>query len=837
MPGVNAREGERSWVVPGLFGAAMAVAALAWYGRMRHPSYIRQVLLTALLAPAVLVGSLAMLGPTWPKLRAAVSGWPARVFLAGVWAHALLAWASLLWTTNAGATLDRSVTLTTLAMWGTGWLLAGASGEWKRLAGAHLAAGGLVAAVGTLSYLALMAVGRAPARLSVPIGNPNTVAVLMFFPIAGAVALLVHGARDARAWPWPGVGALGLAVTGVATFVFAWSRSGFVGITAGLLVLGLLLLLRLLDFLRRSRLWALVYVGVILVAVGCVAVQQLGTREKLAHWTARLKRGSVAARWYGSITAWRIFKEHPVGGAGAGTFLSEAPRRIPRERYTGTYGAAFLNVAHNEYAETGAELGVLGLLAFLAVLGGALLGAWRGALRLPDGVARALSGALAAGVAGVIISSLADPSFRYWDFTGLFYAAAGLAAAAGNAPAGDERAANPAQVGGGEGSGALPSGRLLPLLVGVVLCGTSTALWSYPDARREMSWLTAHWAARRARQLDAAALRIEKNRKDSLKAAELRARAGKEHALSAAHYRVAARTPGYFLSRVLSHYDWIRERTLCGRKEEALELAEELGEIMPECPQVLRYLSDARFRLGDRQGALADLVRAGWRDPYRRSFVRDFQLVFWKDAAKDRKLVEAVAGRLELGDAERATLESLADANRDDWTAAVEKVDGLTTAAVRFVPLELWRGLALLKAGRLAEAEAAVERHVKLNPLHGQGFRQLARVRAAAAKEVGSDGEIAALRRCLVLDVEHEEARLSLLRALVVRKRYEQALQVVLPYLPIARSKPRFILEAARIQQLLGRHHEAHRLLVEGLRRTGSPEIEKALKAMRGTRH
>jgi len=799
------------------FGAGLAVAALAWYGKLRHPSYIRQVLLTGILAPAALTVALLLLGPSLSGLRAALGGTCAAVFFAAVWAHAGIAWLSLLWTSNAGATLDRAVVLTTLAVWGSAWLLASRGSRWKFMAAAFFVVTGLEAFTGASSHLAQMSLGTAPARLSAPIGNANTVAVLMFFPILGGVAIVVASLGNERCWPWPGLGGAVLAVLATATFCFAGSRSGLVGLAAGLVVLSALILLRLCPARGMSPKWALLPVALAAIGIcggGVALAASAGARAELSY---RLRSGSLAARYYGSMASWEIFKENPVGGSGAGTFLSEAPRRTLPERYAGSYGNTFLNVAHNEYAETGAELGVLGLMAFLAVLGGAFTGGFRGSRWSGDTLEAGLSAALCASIAAVAVSSLADPSFRYWDFTGVFYAGAALAAAMdrqGHGRPDRELAA------GGPGA----TVRIVTVFGGVLLAGLAGMRWAGPDMMREKRWLEAHVAARNG-----------------------------DHAAADVKYRAAVRAHGNFLSRVLAHYDWISERAAADRPREALTLAEELDAEMPECPLVLRRLSSARLKPGDYAGALAALVRSGRRDPFARSFPRDFFGVFEKSAQKkgiatapgsrreressgNAGIIEAVRARLRLSGHDSAVLASLEAASRKSWSEAERLIRGMDPSSASFVELDLWRGLLLIDAGRPEEAVAALERHLARCKRHAHGYRHLARAHAAVAGSAGSDGEVGALRLCLKHDVEHEEARLQLVKALVARGEYAQALETIISHLPIARHKARFYLEAAEIEVLRGRPEAAIRLLRTGLGKTRSRRIHNRIREMESGR-
>ncbi|MHC4915571.1 MAG: O-antigen ligase family protein [Planctomycetota bacterium] len=828
---MNDHEDPKVWILPGFFCLLLAAAALGWWPRMRHPTYIRQVLLTALCAPAAMAGALAVLGPTWRRLRGALSGGPARLFLVGIWAHAVLAWASLAWTSNAGATVDRSMVLTTLAVWGTAWVLAATGLGWGRLAVVHLVAVGLVALVGTFSHVSLMAAGVAPARLSAPIGNANTVAVLMFFPICGALGALISSCRGEERWPWPGVGILAVLLLGGTTFYFAGSRSGMVGLAAGLFVLGELLLLEFLNRKGRSAAWAAPPLGAVVVA-GSIALVLLVASESFAAWGKKhfqeMKNSSVGARIYGPWACLGILREHPIGGAGAGTFLSEAPRHIPRERYMGSYGKHFLNVAHNEYAETAAELGGLGLLAFLAVLGGAFWGAAAGSLRGKSGVERGLSLGLAAAVAGIGVSSIADPSFRYWDFTGVFYSAAALAAAAGALRRDGVTEEETRAVGG-----LLPR-RVLVVLGGAAVCAGALAVWSFKDARREMSYQSGYAASREAGRLEFMAERAAKRGK-AADAERLLTAAKAARGRACGHYRVAVESHGYFLSRVLSHMAWVSERGNCARHfagamerdgvlRETLNLAERLALTMPDCPQVLRVLAKASWKKGEHAGAVEALILAG----------QDFRNALPGTAAEASACVADVARKLALNRSEIAVLNSLAAGSRGEGAAALAALEGVEADPERdFLPLDYWRAGLLLGAKRADAAVAALERHLQAVPNHAEGYRALARARAEAAGEVGSAGEIDALAKCLRLNVEHEEARIRLLRVLIARKRYDEALGWVLPYLRIARRKAEFALAAAEIHRLKGEPERARRVLEWGLRQTrGDSRIGSALQRL-----
>ena len=84
--------------------------------------------------------------------------------------------------------------------------------------------------------------------------------------------------------------------------------------------------------------------------------------------------------------------------------------------------------------------------------------------------------------------------------------------------------------------------------------------------------------------------------------------------------------------------------------------AEQLSEMMPDCPQILRHLAAARLGAGDRAGALADVVRAGRRDPYCRRLLWFFSNILTGDREENAKLVGSAAEKLPLAAGDRVTV-------------------------------------------------------------------------------------------------------------------------------------------------------------------------------------
>ena len=153
--------------------------------------------------------------------------------------------------------------------------------------------------------------------MSAPIGNPNTVAVLMIFGIAGAVAVLGFCIRRKEAWPLPGLGAIGILLLTLLAFRFAGSRSGLVGLGVAISVLlGLPVVRYLHARMPGSGLrWALPLAAAVLLGFMVLGGVYLSGEKKRAEIVAKVKLSSIGARVYGPVACWEMFKRRPLFGA------------------------------------------------------------------------------------------------------------------------------------------------------------------------------------------------------------------------------------------------------------------------------------------------------------------------------------------------------------------------------------------------------------------------------------------------------------------------------------------------------------------------------------------
>jgi O-antigen ligase len=196
--------------------------------------------------------------------------------------------------------------------------------------------------------------GEDPGRLSGSLGNANATAASMVVTLAllGGLA----GALRNRTWT-RGIVVLLLPVPLVFLFMTA-SRGGLVALAASLVTATIL-----------AGRWRKPMILVIaLVTIGAVAyfaaLAPTGARERVSHPEGGTGRSDI---WK---VGWRLVEAHPINGVGAGNFSTSTvhyllkPGLIKRDDFI----IDTPKVAHNTYLSLFAELGVVGLVLFLAAV-------------------------------------------------------------------------------------------------------------------------------------------------------------------------------------------------------------------------------------------------------------------------------------------------------------------------------------------------------------------------------------------------------------------------------------------------------------------------------------
>lgn len=385
---------------------AVAVPSLLAYSLSPSATLINQCLAVALWGGFALLLPASQLGPA---LRRA---WPLAAVLVLLAAAALgsWGWGSLPWSLAAAA-LSVLAPALLLALLGAAESAAGGGARvWSALAWGLLVAGigsALVALVQVfmprwadgmlVAHSAL--VGRAVGNLR----QPNHLCSLLLWALVSAVSLHELGQLPRRLL-WP------IAVLLVFAVELSASRTGAVGLL--LLPLWALLDRRLSPAARRLLLmaplvYALAYAA--MAGYGHFSSQAVGAGARIAA-EASAAAQSTNSRWNVWGNTWALVRAQPWTGVGFGEYNLAWTLTPFAHRPT-----AYFDHAHNLPLHLMAELGVPLALLVLALLGQALLLAWRRCARLDGQAGIAARSALAA-VLMILLHSLVEYPLWYSYF-------------------------------------------------------------------------------------------------------------------------------------------------------------------------------------------------------------------------------------------------------------------------------------------------------------------------------------------------------------------------------------------------------------------------------------
>ena len=197
-------------------------------------------------------------------------------------------------------------------------------------------------------------------RYTALIGNPDDVGSFLVVPAMVAIALAVVDRRRRALW----VPVSALIVAGLAT----GRLTSLIAVGGGLLAIG---------FLRSRRAAAIASVAVVVGGIALV-IGYAPMRERWQTIVSGIRAHDYAAASSGRVTpfiaAAEMAKDHPLTGVGPGCFGFEYfPYKVAVERshphLRATYSTNFnYGEAHNEYLQTVAEEGLIGLAIFIAAI-------------------------------------------------------------------------------------------------------------------------------------------------------------------------------------------------------------------------------------------------------------------------------------------------------------------------------------------------------------------------------------------------------------------------------------------------------------------------------------
>jgi O-antigen ligase len=257
-------------------------------------------------------------------------------------------------------------------------------------------------------------------RLGGPLGSENRYAQILavVLPLA-----LIRAFRDPRRRLRLVAGGATLLITGGVLLTF--SRGAAVAVAVTLAFMALLRELPLRHFL--------VTLVVLTVVIGLVVPDYVTRLRSLEGVTAlsssdssQRPDGAIVGRRTENLAAWNTFLDHPIVGVGPGVYFKEYSRE-----YANRLGLRYLQSerrGHSLYLELAADTGLIGLGAFLVMVGTPMVLLYRSARRWrkrdPE---RAL---LASSLLFALFAYLACAVFLHLSYQRYFWAVLALASSA-----------------------------------------------------------------------------------------------------------------------------------------------------------------------------------------------------------------------------------------------------------------------------------------------------------------------------------------------------------------------------------------------------------------------
>lgn len=306
------------------------------------------------------------------------------------------------------------------------WLIANqpaTTGRRRLYLGALIAATVAVSWLGTREYVLQNVIGRNPSwRIFATFLNPNE--------LAGFLGLVIPLAAAAFLWSRSPAARILIGFAVILTLLallLTGSRGGWLSLAAGIFVFGLLAGVAF----RRTRLAVAAGVGALaLILLVALAVPPLRARVLGSLSGQQHSNMFRYLTWQGTET---MAADHPWLGVGPGAFEFAYPRYAK---------GGFTRMAHQNYLQTAAEMGIPGAIAFVWMLGAFFWLAGKAFRRLRDREGRLLGAGCIAGVLVFCVHSFFDYGWYIGAIEFTVFALFGLVASAA-APAPPEPAPAP----------------------------------------------------------------------------------------------------------------------------------------------------------------------------------------------------------------------------------------------------------------------------------------------------------------------------------------------------------------------------------------------------------
>jgi putative inorganic carbon (HCO3(-)) transporter len=251
-------------------------------------------------------------------------------------------------------------------------------------------------------------------RVGGTVGSPNTAAAYFSLLLAIAAGLLLTKTGFVHKWL-----AVAVLAFGSVALILTFSRGGWIALAVAIAVICFFSWRQ-----RRSSLKVPIAILVILAMI-YVPFHSLISARMLGD-----DKGSAESRIPLNKLAFRMIGDNPLLGVGANNFTVVMPRYLTSE-----FRSEFLYTVHNTYLLIWTEIGIAGLLAYLAFLLGTLCRGWQ-CWRFGDPWLSPLALAFMAGIAGHMLHQGVD-IFSDRPIQQLLWLVAGLLAAMSRIGKGD----------------------------------------------------------------------------------------------------------------------------------------------------------------------------------------------------------------------------------------------------------------------------------------------------------------------------------------------------------------------------------------------------------------